>query len=353
MCLEFAFEFGMVMQFKRLILVVSVICAEAVFAGGLRCKSLWSDNPVLQSDLPKEALKNRGAHAGFIIPNEKEIGKHSAAFAALSAGLYLSVGTERGLMSAALSQGKIKALLQVDRDPQVVVYNRINRALLSLAKNREHYLQLRLRSSVEDWQKAMAQNSNLSPEDKMTFSDSNSWSWWQSYVVQNPQGWTLFHRDPKANNEAEYASANYLFDDVLFERVSVLAKKQKIFIVLDSLGSEAFLQRAEALSAALDMPIAGVDMSNAWQEGYMGHRNTLQFLRSLQSLMTPRSSLIFTYLAADPTRRDGSVFKYLFNSLSEKPDWVQLENTLAHMARLEPSQQQPAPRFRAQRFDDF
>jgi len=316
----------------------------------LRCEELWLD-----ARLRSDQVENIPAHSlgpGFIVPNEQHLGIHKETFAKLSEGIYLTVGTERGLMSSALSGGKIKALIQVDLDPKVVIFNRINRALLAVSKSREHYLRLRLESSHSDWLMLLEKTKNLSNEDREILSRAEAWLWWKDQV-QSLSDWQKFHQDPRSNLDQAYLNSNYLFDDVLFARIAELAKQNKIIIVHDSVGTETFRARVQQISEALGLKISAVDMSNAWQEGYLGHENTIRFLESLKPQMKPETQFVFTFLANSKSAADvSSIFKYLFTSLKQHANLNEISTMLANMARVEPSKTNNH-RSRVNRYDDF
>lgn len=237
-------------------------------------------------------------------------------------------------------------------EKKIVLFNRIDRALLAVSKNRGHYLQLRLKGNHLDWLALLEKTKNISNEDREILSRAEAWQWWQE-KVQNLQDWQKFHQDPRANADQAYLNSNYLFDDVLFAHVAELAKKNKIIIVHDSLGTETFRARVQQISEALDLKISAVDMSNAWQEGYLGHENTIRFLESLKPQMKPDTQFVFTFLAhSNVASSVSSVFKYLFTSLKQHADLSEISTMLANMARVEPSKANHH-RSRVNRFDDF
>ncbi len=316
----------------------------------LRCEDLVFDFRLRSDQVIETPDANLGP--GFIVPNERDIGIHKDLFAKMAEGIYLTVGTERGLMSSALANGKIKALIQVDLDPKVVLYNRVNRALLAGAKNREDYLRLRLKSTHADWLQLIAQSKELSGEDRQALADLKNWQWWQEKVQTLPD-WNRFHQDPKQNEDRAYLHANYLFDDILFARVSQLAKQRRIFVIYDSFGKESLKHRVEGIAKALNLTLSAIDMSNAWQEGYLGHQNTIKFLESLQQQMKADSHIVFTYLAqADSRLYTSSVFKFSFMTLGFHSNLSEVGHMLANMARAEPSKTSNQ-RSRVNRFDDY
>jgi len=335
---------------QKYILVILFVLVKVNAHANLRCEVLFFDARLRSDSI--EDIQNFDAGPGFIVPNEHQLGKHRETFAQFSEGIYLTVGTERGLVSSAFTNGKIKALIQVDRDPKVVLFNRVNRALLAASKSREHYLNLRLKSTYADWLKLLEHSNDLSTEDRGILANRQAWQWWQD-KVQNLTDWKKFHQDPILNEDQSYLHANYLFDDGLFAQVVKLAKQRRIIVILDSLGTETLKHRVDAVAEAMHLKISAIDMSNAWQQGYLGHENTIRFLNSFKSEMNPDTKIVFTYLAKSDSRYStASIFKYLFAPVSSYPNLGDLSNLMAGMARSEPSQQSSF-RSRASRFDDF
>lgn len=334
---------------KYIFLTFFVLANINVYAT-LRCEDLVFDSRLKSDQVNDFNFAMTGP--GFIVPNEHHLGKHSEVFAGLSEGIYLTVGSERGLMSSGLAKGKIKALIQVDLDPKIVVFNRVNRALLAISKDREEYLSLRLSGSHADWVRKLERQNDVSIEDRETLLNVKNWQWWNE-KVQSISSWNAFHQNPKLNEDQSFVNANYLFDDVLFKHVSNLAKNRRIIIVLDSLGSDSFKKRVDGIVEALNLKISAIDMSNAWQEGYLGHENTIKFFESLKRHFLPNSQFVFTYLSQSDLRSsNSSVFKYVFTVYSSLTGLSELGLSMGTMARAEPSKNNNY-RSRASRFDDF
>jgi len=86
----------------------------------------------------------------YVIANEGYPYDAISFFNYADVGVYVSVGTERGWIGAALS--KASHLLLVDYDAMAVRYNQVNVAMIKMAKNRKEYLKFRLTlSGFEDF----------------------------------------------------------------------------------------------------------------------------------------------------------------------------------------------------------
>ncbi len=314
--------------------LICVILAAGGFAEANQCLQLFRSNH-LASDLP-QMIPHVDEGPGFIAPNERQIGIVRKEFEKVPAGVYVTVGTERGFMGAAMQGGRAKGLVLIDRDQKVNLYNLINRSLLAVAKNREHYLQLRLKSNFADILKMIQSSPELSVENKKILANEKAWQWWQFHVQESLE-WTRFHQSPEKNSDRAYENANYLFDDQLFGHISQLAKKNRIYIVHDNLGSATFQARIADIVEALDSSVSMLDFSNAWQTGYLGHPATISLIQKLASLMDPSSRIVFTYLTRTSANSIESTFGYKILSHDDQLSVNLLMSLLGQMERSEPS----------------
>lgn len=141
--------------------------------------------------------------------------------------MYVSVGTERSFIGAALT--KAQALVVIDYDPEAIRFANINRALLAASADRADYVQLRLRASQEVWRQ---RSQHLGAEDKETLSTPGSWTFWDLKIRKNTWAWNNafehFNTEPKHPGDPFFA-ADYLFDDGLYDHLSQLAKSSRIW----------------------------------------------------------------------------------------------------------------------------
>ena len=167
-------------------------------------------------------------HPGiYLPPNEQNPAAALPIYGKSNHGVYVSVGSERSFIGAALS--KADALFVNDYDPQTIRFAKINRSLLAASIDRSDYLNLRLNASPEMWQQ---RSLRLAAEDKETLANPDSWTFWDKKVRKNLTAWENafehFHSEPKVPSDPFFAS-NYLFDDRLYSELSQLAKGTRIW----------------------------------------------------------------------------------------------------------------------------
>ena len=194
---------------------VSLVVASAALA-----TSAYSQ----ANDPASESQPNAGI---YLPPNEQHPAVALPIYRKSNHGVYVSVGTERSFIGAALTRAN--ALFVIDYDPQTIRFAKINRALLAAGTDRADYLNLRLSAPPELWQQ---RSQRLSAEDKETLSNPDSWTFWDKKVRRNQAAWDNafghFHTEPKNPSDPFFAS-NYLFDDRLYSQLSQLAKGSRIW----------------------------------------------------------------------------------------------------------------------------
>lgn len=199
----------------RWLLVTLVVLASAALA-----TSAYSqvNNPVTESP-PTPGI--------YIPPNEQHPAVGLPIYRKSNHGAYISVGTERSFIGAALT--KATALFVVDYDPLTIRFANINRALLAASTDRADYVNLRLTASQDVWRQRAKQQT---AEDKETLSNRDSWIFWDKKVRRNQTAWDNafghFHTEPK-NLRDPFFATNYLFDDRLYIHLSQLAKGSRIW----------------------------------------------------------------------------------------------------------------------------
>jgi hypothetical protein len=163
----------------------------------------------------------------YIPPNEQHPAAALLIYRKSNHGVYVSVGTERSFIGAALTRAE--ALFVIDYDPETIRFANINRALLAVSSDRVDYVNLRLNTTREVWQQRSRQ---LSGDDSETLASPNSWIFWDKKVRKNELAWDNafghFHTEPKHPNDPFFAS-DYLYDDGLYRHLSRLAKGSRIW----------------------------------------------------------------------------------------------------------------------------
>jgi hypothetical protein len=163
----------------------------------------------------------------YLPPNEQHPAVALPIYRKSNHGVYVSVGTERSFIGAALSGAN--ALYVIDYDPLTIRFANINRALLAASTDRADYLNLRLSASPELW---LQRSQRLATSDKETLANPDSWTFWDKKVRKNQTAWDNafghFHTEPQKSSDPFFA-ANYLFDDRLYGHLSQLAKGSRIW----------------------------------------------------------------------------------------------------------------------------
>ncbi|MCM2278662.1 MAG: hypothetical protein NDJ89_11365 [Oligoflexia bacterium] len=183
--------------------------------------------------------------------------------------MHVAVGTERGFIAAALNP-KATHLLLTDATPSVTLYNRINIALLKLAQgDLKTYRALRLKSGAEEWRTRAARlrsEGRLDPASAELLSSEAVWKNWK-FSVRDSSGFEAFHRRP--GREDLFFRANYLHDPKLFERISRLAREDRIQAVTMNLADDEALRALTHELKNARLKVSVVDLSNAWWPQYL------------------------------------------------------------------------------------
>jgi hypothetical protein len=204
----------------------------------------------------------------YLPPNEQHPAVALPIYRKSNQGVYVSVGTERSFIGAALSRAN--ALFVIDYDPEAVRFAKINRALLAASRDRADYVNLRLNASLELWRQRSVR---LASEDKATLSNPDSWTFWDKKVRENQTAWNNafghFDTQPTAPGDPFFAS-DYLFDDVLYGHLSQLAKRSRIWAVQLDLRHETEVRSfcEELKSKGLTLGVIDTsDVPNAPEDG--------------------------------------------------------------------------------------
>ena len=252
-----------------------------------------------QEEITYEKIYKIKARGGwdFIAPNEKNPQQAIPALKKTPGGVYLSVGTERAFIGAALSNADHLMILDYDR--LTLLFNRINIALLKAAPDRESYLKLRLEASAAKWLSAAETLPSGSPE-RVVLSDLNSFKWWEIKVrkgaqFERPQSFFELHQEKPANGA--FVGANYLWDDELFSKLHQMALDNKIEAhLVDLRDAEATSRVARAIYRAKGAgSLAALDVSNAWDGAYVGKEPLDRLFETLDLVARPDSLVMITH----------------------------------------------------------
>jgi hypothetical protein len=198
---------------------IRIVSLVAAFSAALATPAYSQTNAPASESQPTPGI--------YLPPNEQHPAVALPIYRKSNQGVYVSVGTERSFIGAALSQAS--GLFVIDYDAETVRFANINRALLAASTHRGDYVNLRLSASPELWRR---RSQRLAAEDKETLSNPDSWTFWDKEVRKNQTAWDdalgHFHTQPKTPSDPFYDS-NYLFDDRLYSRLSRLAKSSRIW----------------------------------------------------------------------------------------------------------------------------
>ena len=193
----------------------------------------------------------------YLPPNEQHPAVALPIFRKSNHGAYVSVGTERSFVGAALTRAK--ALYVIDYDLLAVRFAKVNRALLAASTNRADYLNLRLTAAQDIWQQ---RSQYLTGEDKEILASPDSWAFWNKKVRKS---WAAdfghFHTAPQQPNDPFFAS-DYLFDDRLYRHLSQLAKSARIWARLVDLRHEDEIRALCDDLKSKGIPLGVIDTSD-------------------------------------------------------------------------------------------
>ncbi len=254
------------------------------------------------SDLDIKAPHFQDNFRDYINPTELNPGEAGQILKLAPAGAYLTVGTERGFIGAAQTENA-SHLVFMDYSYGVNHYNRFNTALLYLAKNREDYLWLRLKATQEE---VVARLTKETPDDyRELISNQDSWEIWKKHF--NEEGFRLLHEPPDKNypNHA-FESANYLYDDTQFARLSKMAKEGKIASLQIDLSHSSTIEKLVSELKKKNVPLSVFDYSDVWYDipahdlVFLKKNQTANLLDSLKPIAKDDSVLLLTSWYATP-----------------------------------------------------
>jgi hypothetical protein len=235
----------------------------------------------------------------FVVPNEVNPELARPIFDQLPKGAYLSVGTERGFIGAALSPN-VDHLVFLDRDPKVILFDKINVELLRLATSREDYVQLRLHASPKEILHRVSE-AEASTGEKFDFlSAKANIKWWTEYARLSK--FHDFNVPPKESPLAAFRNSNYLFDDTLFHHIKKMADDGNIKAFEVNFSNDKKQLNEEALTKLFQalrrdrVDVSIFDFSNVWYEKYLGRQPTQEIIDLMQEygVVQPKSVFMVT-----------------------------------------------------------
>jgi hypothetical protein len=220
----------------------------------------------------------------YIPPNEQHPAVALSIYRKSNHGVYVSVGTERSFIGAALTGAK--ALYVIDYDRLAVHFAKVNRALLAASSNRADYAKLRLTASQDVWRE---RSQRLSGEDKETLANGDSWAFWDKRVRNSwSDRFGDFHKQPK-NADDPFFGSNYLFDDRLYRHLRRLAKSERIWARVVDLRHEDEVRALCDDLKSKGLPLGVIDTSDVPSADFEG------------ASLAARSITLFSRYAQDDT----------------------------------------------------
>jgi hypothetical protein len=234
------------------------------------------------------------ARFSFLGPNEVNAAHAREVYQAAPPGVHISVGTERGFMGAIMNRNASHLVL-IDRDPNVVIYNRINTALLAVASSRREYLRLRSSQVPAEWkaalQEARAQGGLATDPAVLNLLESleahQLWSYFQNFHADD------FRRFYDSGYEG-FQGVNYLYNETAFARIQSLAREGNISSIPFSLGNASDWDHLIPQIQSQGLSLSALDISNAWEERYLKPNEFTKLLKRANRIASPDSLLVIT-----------------------------------------------------------
>ncbi len=225
----------------------------------------------------------------FVHPNEWNPRRMKSAFSQTPVeGALISVGTERTNIAAALNP-QINFVVQVDRDQQVVLFNRINTLLLTVADDMKDYQRLRFEASVQVAAFKIKQYTKSEPIPERYLQ-------WFLKTVREQKGFEAFGQKRILTSfaEAHFKDARYTHDRILFQRLQNLARAGRIVSLVGNLGDSSFVQSLNEALELAKIKVSILDISNAWWPQYMKNRDLKTLLSELSASTTAKTQILMT-----------------------------------------------------------
>lgn len=239
-------------------------------------------------------------YARWFVPNETYPQDARPYYAKASKGWHIALGSERGFIGFAVN-ANATGLALADMDAGVLLFNRMNVALLRLAKDREHFLAIRKNARL--WSHAISLSAELTAEDRELLNRIDVQRWWMENVQSDETfSYLTDPRNISSDESKWFGGVNYLKDDILFQRLQQAALRKAILVKKLNLNDlkevESFLK---ALSAKDKITL--LDISNAWQSNYVSNPSK-HFLFSLLKTLGSSQTLFVGTTAAPGVRKN-------------------------------------------------
>ncbi|MAF91510.1 MAG: hypothetical protein VX583_10340 [Bdellovibrionota bacterium] len=215
----------------------------------------------------------------YLVPNEYSMEKARPIFSNSKEGIYIGVGTERSFVGASLS--KATHLLLADLDQDIITYNRMMIELLKYAESKEAFYHLRSNFNNMADLFSHYHNSPLSDESIYNFLKR-----YRGHKLFSNKNWFYM------TDSLKRPDTIFWQNDMLYQKLRNMALQGKIQVIDIDFSKENQRQKLVKAIAEKNMEISIIDLSNAWQLGYIGSKT----YRALADFL-PVSSSQSLYLA--------------------------------------------------------
>lgn len=275
-----------------IVLVLSLISSWLFCSFGICEEALLNKLPVnFFSDNPQWGNLEKKLDSPYINPTEHNPAAASFILDSAPSGLYFTVGSERAFIGAAQTHN-VTHLLIVDIQQNLLNFNLLNIALLQVAESRLDYLWLRLSASPAELVKRFEK---IDIGARTYLYNEHNWEWWQK--IREQAGFILLEAKP-ANFDHAFHGANYLYDDIQFNRISKMAKLGNIACVLADLGDEAQVKDIANKLRDLRISLAVLDISDLWydirERSFLKVGQSVNLIQNLKPIALNNSILLLT-----------------------------------------------------------
>jgi hypothetical protein len=235
------------------------------------------------------------------------------------AGMHISVGTERGFVTASLNPN-CTHLLFIDINPVTVLYNRINIALLASAKDYKDYLWLRFNADQKKVLDRLKQSGKLDLLADFNLPFARMFQFWCNHVrraldkEKRPSLYFFQKKPPSGNWNHAFKGANYLWYPEQCDRLIKMAKAGKMEAhKVDLRRPEQYLPLIQAVQSS-GLPVSIIDLSNIHSKKYLElqtsspEENFYSLAKALEAALSERSIVLLTNYTS-PSPKDGPLRK--------------------------------------------
>lgn len=265
-------------------------------------------------------------------PNELEIQYLQDIAHDAPPGVYLTVGTERGFIATAANPQFTETFF-VDRDSEVVLYNRLNIELLRISENHADYIWLRSAATIDEILERRKSDLKSRGAYDPTQEGVMRASYRRFHVLLRS---TLFNSDLLAAPNSVFSQdVNYVTNPVLCERLISLAKAGKLSAhrldLTDIEAVTAFRNRRLA-----NRRISAIDASNAWWDNFAGLKSIRRLLQALQPTAKEsygHASPLVILTDAHSKRGHWYYMAFPITAAANNADWFEITETLGQLTK--------------------